>query len=103
VPLMFFPTAVVLIMAFQYVNPLSAKVWTRPNWRCNFLRPCDCLPFLHVGGFLLAVGGIGALLGQVVSGTAPTAEAVSPFSCSVGILLGVKLCEVLFARRFQRH
>jgi hypothetical protein len=91
----------VIIVGLQAINPRSANLWTKPNWRVNPFSLRQPLQFFHLCGFFFIVSGMAAAgISWVkhLSGLEP----LLPIALGVGILLGVKACMVLFHRKFGR-
>ena len=95
--LVLIPFSLLLVISFQTINPLSDKVWSRPDHYSNPLRLRNPLPFFHFAGYAVIAVGCGVLVSSLWQGICAAIEGAWYFLAGLGILFGVwlsmKLCK----------
>ena len=91
--------SMVFVLGLQATNPRSAAVWTKPDWHENPFSLKQPLQFFHMSGYyLIAAGGGAIVLAHIrhLSGLEP----LLPIALGVGVLVGIRCCELLYRRKF---
>ncbi|MCX2783648.1 hypothetical protein [Microbulbifer thermotolerans] len=90
-----------VVIGLQAFNPMSAKTWSRPNWRLNHFNFKQPLQFFHFGGWFMLVGSI-PYLPEIIEGNQECLFlAAMPASFGLGILIGVRLSVLIFRKKFS--
>ncbi|MET2972229.1 hypothetical protein [Vibrio harveyi] len=92
--------ALLSVIGFQAVNPVSKKVWLEPSWDINPFTLSQPLVVFH---FLACIVTVQALVNLVVSIIKGDLYEFSLIGCVAGlsILAGVRLVRIVFRRKFQ--
>jgi hypothetical protein len=91
--------AIIFVVGLQAINPRSAIVWIKPDWRANPFLIRQPLQFFHLCGYFMVATGVAAgviTLLRHLSGWEP----LLPIAFGAGILLGTKCCLILYRRKF---
>ena len=91
--------AMPFVVGLQAFNPRSGILWTKPDWRTNPFSLKQPLQFFHMMGYYFIVSGIAASVATLLrhmSGLEP----FIPIALGAGVLLGVKICILLFRWKF---
>ncbi len=93
----FIPLGLLFVIGIQAVNPLSAKVWRKPDWNLNPFNLRDPVQFFYFGAFLMLAQGIVTLCRFPFSNASFYPESLIPLVMGVGMLLSVQI--IMFAFR----
>jgi hypothetical protein len=96
------PIGFLLIIGLQAVNPMSAKVWCKPNWDANPLNFKDPVQFLHLGAYVSLGQGVVTLCRLPFAGVPFYPEALVSVVMGSGILLGIQIIRIAFRSKFER-
>ena len=91
--------SMLFVIGIQALNPRSAIVWSKPDWRVNPFLLKQPLQFFHMMGFCLIVSGVAAFAVMLLSRQSGL-EPFIPIAVGGGILLGVRCCVLLFRWKF---
>lgn len=100
--IVFVPVSIVAVVAFQTLNPLQMRPWTRPRWDACFLNPQDPLQSFHAAGHAALWAGLAWSVTGLFYSPIMALQGLACFCGGVSALLGVKLCTILFHDRFER-
>jgi hypothetical protein len=92
--------AMVFVVGLQAVNPHSAAVWTKPDWRVNPFSLKQPLQFFHLVGLFFIVTGMAAVVITLLKHLVGL-EPLLPIALGAGILLGARCCMALYRRKFS--
>lgn len=95
------PLGLLILIAFQAVNPFAARVWREPSWLINPFLFTEPLQFFHLAAFHFLAGGIGALLIFPFKGLYAASVAMPLLSAGIGAWIGVRLCMVVFRKKME--
>ena len=88
-----------VVLAIQVVNPWSAQTWRRPSWSVNPFNFRDPLQFFHLGAYGCLAQGLVIFVRVQLSSTAFYVESLVPLAMGVGILLGIRMVEIVFSSK----
>lgn len=96
----FCPIGLLFIIGIQVVNPFSGKVWSKPSWESFPFNLKDPLHFFHMGAFYILASTIGALISLLFQQKKIGLPILFYFCAGVGVLVGVKLCQFVYRRKY---
>ena len=94
------PFAIVLLVGLQTTNPMSDKIWVRPNHQANPFHFGNPLLFFHFAAYLGVACGIGAIVGSPWFGRYAAMRGLVGILFSLMVLAGVRLSIRVFHRKF---
>lgn len=90
-----------LVLALQYVNPLTDERWLRPSWEENPWNYRQPILSMHMAAWVfMVIGGSVALYTMFIGSN--NLLWVFFFTLGVGVFAGVKLTVAMFSDKFQR-
>ncbi len=93
------PFMLLFILAIQVINPLSDKIWARPNHYCNPFRLGNPLLFFHFAAHLFAVIGLGIIISSLWRGLFTAIYGLLIVVYALSMLIGVRLAIRVFKRK----
>ena len=87
----------------QVVNPLSTKVWHKPDWNRNPFRLEDPIQFFHLAAYIMLVQGAVVLFRLLFSNIPFYLEILVPLVIGAGVLVGIKLAMLLFRVKYAEN
>ena len=84
------------VIGIQRMNPRSAAAWRYPSWLVNPFTMREPLQFFHLGGYFFLASGVGSLLRWYFVRTTPLFEPLLFTAWGCGVLIGVRLCTIVF-------
>lgn len=93
------PVSLLFVVWLQFINPRSAAVWRYPRWGINPFMFSEPLQFFHLAAFVCLAQGLGFLIKLGMTRTPVFPEALIGLIMGVGMLLGLRLCTVVFRRK----
>lgn len=90
------PIMLIVVIGFQRINPLSAKVWYRNSIWLNPLNPAQPYQFFSLIGQMMLLMALTTLISSAINPEKLPAVA-TPLSTGVGLLLGIKLCQLIYS------
>ena len=97
------PVALVFMIGIQAINPMSAKVWRKPNWNLNPINFKDPVQFFHLGAYVMLAQGIVTLCRILFAKVPFYPEALLPAAMGVGMLLGIQIVMLTFRKKYSEH
>ena len=97
--LLVIPIGLLFVVGIQRVNPRSAPVWRYPDWSLNPFTMKEPLQFFHFASYVFLAGGVGHVIRVAVSSNQATLDDLFGAAIGVGLLIGVKLCAVVFRNK----
>lgn len=97
----FIPVGLLLLVGIQAVNPLSAKVWRKPNWNLNPFNFRDPVQFFYFGAYIMLAQGVVTLCRFPFSKAPFYPESLIPLVMGVGMLLGVQIIMLAFRSKYS--
>lgn len=95
--------AILFVVGMQVVNPLSAKVWHKPDWNCNPFSLKDPIQFFHLAAYIMLVQGAVVLFRLLLSSIPFYLESLVPFVIGAGALIGIKLAMLFFRVKYAEN
>lgn len=95
------PVGLLFVVGIHAANPLSAKVWEKPDWDRNFLNFKDPVQFFHFGAFVMVAQGVATLCRVLFSNVHIYPETLLPLVMGVSTLLGVHITMLVFRAKFK--
>ena len=95
--------AILFVVGMQVVNPLSAKVWHKPDWNCNPFSLKDPIQFFHLAAYIMLVQGAVVLFRLLISSIPFYLESLVPFIIGAGALIGIKLAMLFFRVKYAEN
>jgi hypothetical protein len=92
----------IFVVGIQRFNSRSAPTWRYPAWGANPFTMREPLQFFHLGGYFVLASGVGALVHRVVDESIPLFEPLLFVSVGAGVIVGVRLCTVVFRSKMAR-
>lgn len=92
---------ILFVIGIQSINKWSAKTWTKPSWNANPFSLRQPLQFFHFAAYFLLIGGAIQLIYTFLNSSSFIYEAAVGPIMGIGILLGVKLSEIIYAFKFR--
>ena len=99
----FTPFGLFLVIGMQSVNPLSAKVWRKPDWDINPFNFRDPVQFFYFGAFLMLAQGIVTLCRIAFTKAPFYPESLIPLVMGLGMLLGVRIIMFAFRSKYSEN
>jgi hypothetical protein len=95
------PFGLVFVVGLQTSTRQFGKAWRRPSWNLNPFTLFEPLQFFHLAAFAsLAYGAI--LTIRLKFTPVPFyAEVLVPITMGIGLLLGIRLCMLLFRSKLE--
>ena len=90
------------IIGIQAFNARSAAVWAYPHWTRNPFTMREPLQFFHFGGYFMLAGGVGGLVHYAYDRSAHVTQPVVLAAWGFGMLMGVRVCTLVFRRKMAR-
>lgn len=95
--------ALLFVVGMQVVNPLSTKVWHKPDWNRNPFSLEDPIQFFHLAAYIMLVQGAVVLFRLLLSSIPFYLESLVPFVIGAGALIGIKLAMLLFRVKYAEN
>ena len=95
--------AILFVVGMQVVNPLSAKVWHKPDWNLNPFSLKDPIQFFHFAAYIMLVQGAVVLSRLLFSNIPFYLEILVPLVIGSGVLIGIKLAMHLFKVKYAEN
>ncbi len=89
------------IIGFQAYNPVSAKVWLRPDWKLNPFSLSQPLQFFHFSGWYMLASSLQLMPAAIKGNEESMYLAASTASFGLGMLVGVRLSVLIYRRKFD--
>jgi len=99
--IVFVPVSIVAVVAFQTLNPLQMRPWTRPCWNACFLNPQDPLQVFHAVGHAALWAGLAWTVAGLFYNPIIALQGLACACGGASALLGVRICTILFRDRFE--
>jgi disulfide bond formation protein DsbB len=90
------------VIGIQAFNSRSATVWSYPSWNHNPFTLREPLQFFNFGAHFMIASGLGGLLHVAYDRTTPIVEPVVLAVWGIGMLVGVRLCTLVFRHKMLR-
>jgi hypothetical protein len=100
---LFIPLGLLFVIGIQAVNPLSAKVWRKPDWNLNPINFKDPVQFFHLGAYVMLTQGVVTLCRIPFAEVPFYPEALLPTVIGVGVLLGIQVVMLAFRKKYSEH
>ena len=98
---LFIPIAILFVFGIQVINPMSAKVWRKPDWSLNPINFKDPVQFFHLGAYLMLAQGIVTLCRIPFSNVHFYPGVLIPTAMGVGTLIGIQMVMLAFRKKFS--
>jgi hypothetical protein len=95
--------ALLFVVGMQVVNPLSAKVWHKPDWNRNPFNLKDPIQFFHLAAYIMFAQGAVVLSRLLFSNIPFYLESLVPLVIGAGVLIGIKLAMHLFKVKYPEN
>ncbi|HUO44928.1 MAG TPA: hypothetical protein VMT94_08495 [Burkholderiales bacterium] len=100
---LFIPIGLLFVIGIQAINPMSAKVWHKPNWNLNPMNFKDPVQFFHLGAYVMLAQGIVTLCRISFSNVLFYPEALLPIVMGVGMLFGIQIVMLVFRKKYSEY
>lgn len=97
------PIGLIFVIGIQAINPMTAKIWHKPNWNLSPLNFKEPLQFFHFGAYVFLAQGVVTLLRIVFSSVSFYLEALLPLVVWISMLIGIQLVIFAFGRKFSEN
>ncbi|MBU1194818.1 MAG: hypothetical protein KKE62_01000 [Proteobacteria bacterium] len=98
---LFIPFGLIFIIALQYINKRTGKVWHPPSWKLNPLNFKQPLQFFHFAAFIFIANGLTSSVSLIWKGYNYTCQTVLPLIIGIALLIGIHFCLILFKNRIE--
>ncbi|MCP4607903.1 MAG: hypothetical protein GY845_04215 [Planctomycetes bacterium] len=97
----FIPFGLLFVIGIQAFNPLSVKVWKKPNWNLNPMNFRDPVQFFHFAAYLMLAQGFITILRLPFSNNVFHPGVLIPLVMGVGLLIGVQMITLIFKSKYS--
>ncbi|MEI8645502.1 hypothetical protein P4S60_07790 [Pseudoalteromonas sp. Hal040] len=95
--------ALLFVVGMQVVNPLSAKVWHKPDWNRNPFSLKDPIQFFHLAAYIMFAQGAVVLFRLLFSNIPFYLESLVPLVIGAGVLIGIIIGMLLFKVKYAEN